>query len=69
VIVTVRSESAPRSPKRKVGIESHQALTDARGVVALGGTGSAVLLAAAALRFRTPRALELTQSNTEETAS
>ncbi len=35
----------------------------------LGGAGSAVILAAAGLRFRTARAPELTQSNTEETAS
>ena len=37
--------------------------------MALGGAGSAVLLGAAGLRFRTARAPELTQSNTEETAS
>lgn len=37
--------------------------------ITLGGAGSAVLLAAAGLRFRTGRAPELTQSNTEETAS
>jgi hypothetical protein len=36
--------------------------------MALGGTGSAVLLAAAGLRFRTARAPEPTQSTTEETA-
>jgi hypothetical protein len=37
--------------------------------MALGGAGSAVLVAAAGLRFRTPRAPELTQSNAEETVS
>jgi hypothetical protein len=37
--------------------------------MALGGAGSAVILAAAGLRFRTARAPELPQSNTEETAS
>ena len=37
--------------------------------MALGGAGSAALLAAAGLRFRTARAPELPQSNTEETAS
>jgi hypothetical protein len=45
--------------------------------IALGGAGSAALpslllgasLAAAGLRFRTARAPEATQSNTEETAS
>jgi hypothetical protein len=37
--------------------------------MALGGAGSAALLTAAGLRFRTARAPELTQSNTEETAS
>ena len=37
--------------------------------MALGGAGSAVFLAAAGLRFRTFRAPELTQSNTEETLS
>jgi hypothetical protein len=35
----------------------------------LGGAGSAVLLAAARLRFRTSRAPRLTESNTEETES
>jgi hypothetical protein len=35
----------------------------------LGGAGSAVLLAAAGLRFRTARASEPAPSNTEETAS
>ena len=35
----------------------------------LGGAGSAVILAAARLRFRAARAPELAQSNTEETAS
>lgn len=37
--------------------------------MALGGAGSAIVLAAAGLRFRTVRAPELTQSNTEETPS
>jgi hypothetical protein len=37
--------------------------------MALGGAGSAVLVAAAGIRFRSARAPELTQSNTEETAS
>ena len=37
--------------------------------MAVGGAGSAVLLAAAGLGFRTARASEPTQSNTEETAS
>ena len=37
--------------------------------MALGGAGSAVFLAAAGLRFRTARAPEPTQSNTEETVS
>jgi hypothetical protein len=37
--------------------------------MALGGAGSAVLIAAAGLRFQTVRAAELTQSNPEETAS
>jgi hypothetical protein len=37
--------------------------------MALGGAGSAVLLAAAGLRFRTGRAPEPMASNTEETAS
>ena len=40
--------------------------------MAVGGAGSALLgasLAAAGLRFRTARALRLTESNTEETAS
>ena len=37
--------------------------------MAVGGAGSAVLLAAAGLRFRTVRAPETIQSNTEETAS
>jgi hypothetical protein len=37
--------------------------------LALGGAGSAVLVAAAGLRFRTARAPRLTESNTEETAS
>jgi len=37
--------------------------------MALGGAGSAVLLAAAGLRLRTVRAPETNQSNTEETAS
>jgi hypothetical protein len=37
--------------------------------MALGGAGSAVLLAAAGLRFRTVRASETSQPNTEETAS
>ncbi|HET9465097.1 MAG TPA: hypothetical protein VFO71_06190, partial [Gemmatimonadales bacterium] len=37
--------------------------------MALGGAGSAVFLAAAGLRFRTVRAPELTQPNTEETPS
>lgn len=36
--------------------------------MALGGAGSAVILAAAGLRFRTARAPEPTQSNSEETA-
>ena len=36
--------------------------------MALGGAGSAALLAAAGLRYRIARA-EATQSNTEETAS
>ena len=36
--------------------------------MALGGAGSALVLAAG-LRFRTARALRLTESNTEETAS
>ena len=35
----------------------------------LGGAGSVVFLAAAGLRFRTVRAPEATQVNTEETAS
>ena len=35
----------------------------------LGGAGSGALLAAAGLRFRTARAPDVTQSNTEETAS
>jgi hypothetical protein len=35
----------------------------------LGGAGSAVLLAAAGLRFRTARASEPAQSNTEEIPS
>jgi hypothetical protein len=37
--------------------------------MALGGAGSAVLVAAAGLRFRIARAPEATQSNTEEIAS
>lgn len=37
--------------------------------MALGGAGSAIVLAAAGLRFRIARAPELTQSTTEETAS
>ena len=37
--------------------------------MALGGVGSAVLVAAAGLRYRMARAPELTLSNTEETAS
>jgi hypothetical protein len=37
--------------------------------MALGGAGSAALLAAAGLRFRTGRAPETSQCNTEETAS
>jgi hypothetical protein len=37
--------------------------------MALGGAGSAIILAAAGLRFRTGRAPEPTQPNTEETAS
>jgi hypothetical protein len=37
--------------------------------MALGGAGSAVLLAAAGLRFRTAPAPEPTGSNTEETES
>jgi hypothetical protein len=37
--------------------------------MALGGAGSALLVAAAGLRFRTARSPKLTQSNTEETAS
>ncbi len=37
--------------------------------MALGGAGSAIVLAAAGLRFRTAGAPELTQCNTEETAS
>ncbi len=37
--------------------------------MALGGAGSAALLAAAGLRFRTVRAPEATQSTTKETAS
>jgi hypothetical protein len=37
--------------------------------MALGGAGSAIVLAAAGLRFRTARAPELAQSNSEETAS
>jgi hypothetical protein len=36
--------------------------------MALGGAGSAVLLAAAGLRFRTARAPDTSRSNTEETA-
>jgi hypothetical protein len=36
--------------------------------MALGGAGSALVLAAG-IRFRTARAPEATQSNTEETAS
>ena len=35
----------------------------------LGGAGSAALAVAAGLRFRVARAPELTQSDTEETAS
>ena len=35
----------------------------------LGGAGSAVLVAAAGLRFRTARAPKLTQPNTEEIES
>ena len=37
--------------------------------MALGGAGSAALLAVAGLRFRTTRAPTATQSNTEENAS
>jgi hypothetical protein len=37
--------------------------------MALGGAGSAVLLGFAGLRFRTGRAPEPTQSNTEENPS
>ena len=37
--------------------------------MALGGAGSAVLVAAAGLRFRSARAPRLTESNKEETAS
>jgi hypothetical protein len=37
--------------------------------MALSGAGSAVVLAAAGLRFRNVLAPELTQSDTEETAS
>ena len=37
--------------------------------MAVGGAGSAVLVAAAGLRFRTARALRLTESNTEEAPS
>lgn len=37
--------------------------------MALGGAGSAVVLAATGLRYRTARAPELTRSNTEETPS
>jgi hypothetical protein len=37
--------------------------------MALGGAGSAVLLAAAGLRFRTVRASEMAQPNPEETPS
>ena len=35
----------------------------------IGGAGSAVLVAAAGLRYRTARTPGLTQSNTEETES
>jgi hypothetical protein len=37
--------------------------------MALGGAGSAIVLAAAGLRFRAARAPDYAQSNTEETAS
>ena len=37
--------------------------------MALGGAGSAVVLATAGLRFRATRAPELTQPDTEEAAS
>jgi hypothetical protein len=37
--------------------------------MALTGAGSAALLAAAGIRFRTARSPGLTKSNTEETAS
>ncbi len=37
--------------------------------MAIGGAGSAVILAAAGLRCRTVRASETAQSNTEETTS
>jgi hypothetical protein len=38
-------------------------------VISLGGAGSALLVAATALRFRTVRAPDYAQSNTEETGS
>jgi hypothetical protein len=37
--------------------------------MALGGAGSAIVVAAAGLRYRTARAAGLIQSNTEETES
>jgi hypothetical protein len=37
--------------------------------LAVGGGGSAALLAVTSLRFRTARAAQLDQANTEETAS
>jgi hypothetical protein len=37
--------------------------------MALGGAGSAILLTATGLRFRTVRTPTLSQANTEETAS